>query len=143
MLVYTKIHVIAHSFLFTVRTATGVIVTLLTLLGLTSLLSLYIGLEHGLHKVHTRIAPKLLVGLLALRGLTCCFHKGLSIAVIATTVQDVVCLVGAAVGFATLAKLLAASLLRYLITQAPRRFPLGITHRIRTGCSSLTLLLSP
>ena len=75
------------------------------LLRLTSFLSLYIGFEHGLHKGHALIAPKLLVGLLGLRGLTCCCLEGLTIAVIATAVQGVVGLVGAAMGFATLAKL--------------------------------------
>jgi hypothetical protein len=59
---------------------------------------------------------KLLVGLLGLRGCTCRCRKGLTIAVIATAVQGVVGLVGAALGFATLAKLLTASLLRDTIT---------------------------
>jgi hypothetical protein len=85
-LVYTKTRVITPIFLFTVRTANGVIVTLLTFLGLTSFLSLYIGLKHGLHEGHTLIVPKLLVGLLGLRGLTCCCLEGLTIAVIATAV---------------------------------------------------------
>ena len=53
-----------------------------------------------------------LVGLLGLRGLTCCCLEGLTIAVIVTAVQGVVGLVGAAVGLATLAKLLTATLLR-------------------------------
>jgi hypothetical protein len=60
------------------------------LLGLTIFLSLYIGLEHGLREGHTLVAPKLLVGFLGLRGLTCCCCKGLSTAVIATAVQGVV-----------------------------------------------------
>jgi hypothetical protein len=62
--------------------------------GLTRFLSLYIGLKHGLHKGHTLIAPKLLVGLLGLRGLICCCHKRLTNAVIATAVQGVERLVG-------------------------------------------------
>jgi hypothetical protein len=70
---------------------------LLELLRLTSFLSLYIGLEHGLHESHTIIAPKLPVGLLGLRGLTCCCWEGLTFAVIAMAVQGVVGLVGAAV----------------------------------------------
>jgi hypothetical protein len=86
MLVYTKVHVVAPSFLFTVRTATEVTVTLLMLLGLTSFLSLYIGLEHGLHEGHTVAAPILLVGLLGFRGLTCCCREGLTIAIIATAI---------------------------------------------------------
>jgi hypothetical protein len=109
------------------------------LLGLTSFLSLYIGLEHGLHEGHILIAPKLLVGLLGLRGLTCCCYKGLTIAVIASAVQGVVCLIGAAVGFAMLEKLLTASLFGDSITQAPRHFPLGVTLGVRMGCTSLTL----
>jgi hypothetical protein len=112
MLVYTKTRVVAPSFLFTVRTATGVIVTLLTLLRLTSFLSLYIDLNHGLHEGYTHIIPKVLVGLLGLRGLTCFYHKGLTIVVIAAAVQGVVGLVRAAVGFATTSKLLTASLFR-------------------------------
>jgi hypothetical protein len=116
MLVYTNTRSVAPSFLFAVGTATRVIVMLLMLLGLTSLLSLHIGFKHGLHKDHTLIDPKLLVGLLELRGLTCCCHKGLTIAVIMMAVQGVVCLVRAAMGFAMLAKLLIASLLRDSIT---------------------------
>ncbi len=68
MLVYTKTRVVTLSFLFTGGTATRVMVTLLLLLGLTSLLSFYIGLKHGLHKGHALIAPKLFVWLLGLRG---------------------------------------------------------------------------
>jgi hypothetical protein len=76
----------------------------LALLRLTGfLLAFHISLEHGLHKIHALIAPKLLVGFLGLRGLTCCYLKGLTIAVIAMAVQDVVGLVGTAVGFARLA----------------------------------------
>jgi hypothetical protein len=67
----------------------------LTLLGLTGfLLAFQISLEHGLHEVHALIAPRLLVGLLGLRGLTCCCHEGLTIAVIATAVQGVMGLEG-------------------------------------------------
>jgi hypothetical protein len=66
MLVYTKTCVGAPGFLFTVGTATGVIVMLLALLGLTNFLSLYIGLDHSLYEGHTLITPKLLVGLLGL-----------------------------------------------------------------------------
>jgi hypothetical protein len=106
---------------------------LLMLLGLTSFLSLYIGLKHGLNEGNTLIAPKLFVELPGLRGFTCCYYKGLTIAVIATAVQGVVCMVGAAMDFATLAKLLTASLLRDWITCAPRRFLLGITLGIRMG----------
>jgi hypothetical protein len=95
MLVYTKSCVTLPSFLFTVGTVTGVIVMLLALLRLTSFcLAFCISLKHGLHEGHALIAPRLLVGLLELRGLTCCCLKGLTIAVIATAVQGVVGLVG-------------------------------------------------
>jgi hypothetical protein len=53
--------------------------------------------------------------------------KQLSILVVATAVASIVCLVGATMGFTMLAKLLTASLLRDLVTQSPRCFPLGIT----------------
>ncbi len=114
-LVYTKTCVKAPSSLLSVGTTTGVIVMFFMLLGLTSFLRLYIGLEHGLHEGHSLIAPKLLVGLLGLRGLTCCCHEGLTIAGKAMAVQGVVGLVGASVGFATLA-ILTVNLLRDLIT---------------------------
>ncbi len=140
-LVYTKTCVVTPSFLFPVGTVTGVIVTLFLLLSLTSFLSLNIGLKHDLHEGHTFIAPKLLVGLLGLRGLTCCCREGLTIAIVAMAVQGVVGLLGAAMGFATLAKLLTASLLRDSFTQAPRCFPLGAALGIWTGCCSLTLCL--
>jgi hypothetical protein len=93
MIVYTKTCVIAPRFLFTVGTVTEVIVMLFTFLELTSILSLYIGLEHGLPKGHTLIAPKLLVGLLGLRGFTCCCSERLTIAVIPMAVYGVVDLV--------------------------------------------------
>jgi hypothetical protein len=110
MLVYTKSHVAVPSFLFAIRTVTGVVVTFLTFLRLTGfLLIFHISLEHGLHEGHALIAPRLLVGLLGLRGLTCCCLKGLPIAVIATTVQGVVGLEGT-VDSAEAAKLLTLSL---------------------------------
>ncbi len=114
----------------------------LALLRLTGfLLAFHINLEHGLHKSHALIAPKFLVGLLGLRGLTCCCLKGLTIAVIATAVQGVVGLEGTTVGFATLAELLTATLLRDLTSRAPRRLALWITLGFGPGCSSLTLCL--
>ncbi len=64
---------------------------LLVLLRLTGfLLAFCISLNHGLHEGHALIAPRLLVGFLGLRGLTCCCLKGLTIAVIVTAVQGVV-----------------------------------------------------
>ncbi len=63
MLVCTKSRVAVPSFLFTVRTITGVIAVLLALLRLTSfLLAFHISLKHGLHEGHALIPPKLLVG---------------------------------------------------------------------------------
>jgi hypothetical protein len=142
MLVYTKSHVPAPTFLFTVGTVTGVAIVLLALHRLTGfLIGLYIGLKHGLHKGHALIAPKLLEGLLGLKGLTCCSLKGVTIAVIAMAVQGVVGLVGIAVGLAMLAKLLTVTLLRDSTSWAPRRSALWITLGFRLGFSSLTLCL--
>jgi hypothetical protein len=140
--VYTKTCVAGPSSLFSVGTVTRVMITLLVLLRLTSFLSLYIGLEHGLHKCHSLVTPKLLVGLLGLSGLTCCCLKGLTIVVIATSVQGVVGLVGTALGFATLAKLLTVTLLWDSTSWPPRCLPLGITLGFRPGCSILTFALS-
>ncbi len=56
-------------------------------------------------------------------------------------VQVVVGLVGTAVGLATLAKLLTASLHRDLTSRAPRHLALWITLGFGPGCSSLTLSL--
>jgi hypothetical protein len=111
MLIYTKSRVAVSSFLFTFGIVTEVIVVLLALLRLTGfLLAFCISLDHGLHEGHALIAPRLLVGLLGLGGLTCCCLEVLTIiAVIATAVQGVVGLVGTAVGLATLAKLLTAT----------------------------------
>ncbi len=87
MLVYTESRVAVPSFLFAVGTVTGVVVTFLTFLRLTGfLLAFHISLEHGLHEGLALIPPRLLVGLLGLRGLTCCCHEGLTIAVIAMAV---------------------------------------------------------
>jgi hypothetical protein len=103
MLVYFKSRVTVPSFLFTNGTVTGVIVTFLTFLRLNGfLLAFYMSPKHGLHEGHALIAPRLLVGLLGLRGLTCCCLEGLTIAVIAMAAQGVVGLEGTAVGFATL-----------------------------------------
>jgi hypothetical protein len=97
----------------------------LTFLRLTGfLLAFYISLEHGLHEGHALIAPRLLVGLLGLRGLTCCCLKGLTITVIATAFQGVMCREGYTMGLAPLAKLLTATLLRDSTSQAPRRLAL-------------------
>jgi hypothetical protein len=91
------------------------------------LLVFHISLEHGLHEGHALIAPRLLLGLLELRGLTCCCLEGLTIAVIATAVQGVVGCEGTAMGLATLAKLLTATLLRDSTSWAPRRLALWVT----------------
>jgi hypothetical protein len=87
MLVYTKTHVVVPSFLFTVATATRVILMLLTFLRFTSFLSFCINLEQGLHEGPTLIALKLLVGLLELGGLTCGLPVGLTILVKNTPLQ--------------------------------------------------------
>ncbi len=142
MLVYTKSRVAVPSFLFTVGTVTGVIAVLLKLLKLTGfLLAFCISLKYGLHECHDLITPRLLVGLLGLRGLTCCCLERLTIAFIATAVQGVVGLVGTAVGLATLAKLLTAPLLRDLTSRAPRRLALRVTLGFGLGCTSFTFHL--
>ena len=105
------------------------------------LLAFHISLEHGLHEGHALIAPKLLVGLLGLRGLTRCRLKGLTIAAIVLAVQGVVGVVGTAVGFATLAKLLTATLLRGSTSWAPRHLALQITLGRGPGCTSLPFCL--
>jgi hypothetical protein len=87
MLIYTKPRVAGPSFLFTVRTVTGVIILLLALLRLTGfLIGFCISLDYMLHEGHALIVPKLLVGLLGLRRLTHCCLEGLTIAVIAMAV---------------------------------------------------------
>jgi hypothetical protein len=97
----------------------------LTFLRLTGfLLAFYISLEHGLHESHALIAPRFLVGLLGLRGLTCCCLEGLTIAVIVTAVQGVVRHEGSTMGLAPLAKLLTATLLRDSTSRALRRLAL-------------------
>ncbi len=142
MLVYTKSCVAVPSFLFTIGTVTGVIVTFLTFLRLTGfLLAFEISLKHGLHEGHALIAPRLLVGLLRLRWLTCCCLEGLTIAVIATAVQGVVGLEGTAVGFATLAEPLTATLLRDSTSLAPRCLALWITLGFGWGCTTLSFCL--
>jgi hypothetical protein len=142
MLVYTKSRVAVPSFLFTVGTVTGVIVTFLTFLRLIgSLPVFYISLKYGLHEGHALIAPRLLVGLLGLRGLTCCCLEGLTVAVVATAVQGVVGLEGTALGFATLAELLTATLLRDLTSRAPRRLALRVTLGYGSGCTTLSFCL--
>ena len=101
---------------------------LLMFLRLTGfLLAFYISLEHGLHEGHALIVPRLLVGLLGLRGLTCCCLEGLTIAVIATAVQGVVRCEGSAMGLAPLAKLLTGTLLRDSTSGSPGRFALRVT----------------
>jgi hypothetical protein len=105
------------------------------------LLAFHISLEHGLHEGHALIAPRLLLGLLGLRGLTCCCLEGLTIAVIATAVQDVVGCEGTAVGLAMLAKLLTATLLRDSTSQAPRRLALWVIFGHGWGCTALSFCL--
>ncbi len=105
------------------------------------LVDFYISLEHGLHEGHALIAPRLLVGLLGLRGLTCCCLKGLAIAVIAMAVQGVVRCEGSAMGLAALAKLLTATFLRDSTSRAPRRLALWVTFGFGWGCIALSFCL--
>jgi hypothetical protein len=115
---------------------------LVVILRLTGfLLAFHINLKHGLHEGHALIAPKLLVGLLGLRGLTCCGLRGLIIAVISMAVQGVVGLVRTAMCFAMLAKLLTATLLRDWTSQAPRCLVLWVTLGFGPGCTSLSFCL--
>jgi hypothetical protein len=142
MLVYTKARVAVPSLLFAVGTVTGVVVMFLTFLRLSRFfLAFHISLKHGLHEVHALIAPRLLVGLLGLRWLTCCCRKGLTIAVISTAVQGVMGRKGTAVGLATLAKLLTVTLLRDSTSQAPRCLALWVTLGFGWGCTALSFCL--
>ncbi len=142
MPVYTKSRVAVPSSLFTVGTVTVVIVTFLAFLRFTSfLLDFYISLKYGLHEGHALIAPKLLVGLLGLRGLACRYLEGLTIAVITMAVQGVVGLKGTAVGFATLAELLTATLLRDSTSRAPRHLALWVTLGFGWGCTACSFHL--
>ncbi len=89
--VYISSHVSVPSFLFTIGTVTGVIVTFLTFLRLTSFLVAFCflrfldwlsssfshKLEQGLHEGYALITPRLLVGLLGLRGLPAAASRGL------------------------------------------------------------------
>jgi hypothetical protein len=142
MLVYTKSRVDVPSFLFTIGTVTGVVVMFLTFLRLTGFfLAFHISLKHGLHEGHALIAPRLLVGLLGLRGLTCCCLEGLTIAVIAMAVQGVVRPEGSVMGLALLAKLLTATLLWDSTSRAPRHLALWVTFGLGWGCSALSFHL--
>ncbi len=111
----------------------------LTFLRLTGfLLAFYISLKHGLHKGHTLVAPRLLVGLLGLRGPTCCCLEGLTIAIIAAAIQGVVHYEGSTMGFAPLAKLLSATFLRDSTSRAPGRLALWVSLGLRWGCTALS-----
>jgi hypothetical protein len=115
---------------------------LLTFLRLTGfLLAFHICLEYGLHEGHAHIAPRLLVGLLGLRGLSCCCLEGLTIAVIATAVQGVVDREGTTMGLATLARLFTATLLRHSTSRAPRCLALWVTFGFGWGCTALSFCL--
>ncbi len=111
-------------------------------LRLTSfLLAFHISFKHGLHEGHALITPRLLVGLLGLRGLTCCCLEGLTVAVIATAVQGVVGCEETAMGLAMLAKLLTATLLRDSTSRAPRCLVLWVTFGFGWGCTALSFCL--
>jgi hypothetical protein len=129
--------------LFTVRTITGVVIMFLMLLRLTFfLLTFCISLEHGLHEGHALIAPRLLVELLGLRGLTCCYLEGPTIAVMVMAVQGVVGLERTAVGFATLAEHLTATLLRDSTSWPPKRLALWVTLGFGLRCTAFTFHLA-
>jgi hypothetical protein len=114
----------------------------LTFLRLTGFfLAFHISLEHGLHEGHALIAPRLLVGLLGLRGLTCCCLEGLTIAVIAMAIQGVVVHEGTAMGLAMLANLFTATLLRDSNSRTPRRLALWFTFGFGWGCNALPFCL--
>jgi hypothetical protein len=102
-------------------------------------LAFNISLEHGLHEGHILVAPKLLVELLGLSRLTCRSLKGLTVAVIATTVQDVMHRERTAMGLALLAKLLTATLLRDSTSGSPGHFALRVTLGFGWGCTTLCL----
>jgi hypothetical protein len=105
------------------------------------LLAFYVSMEHGLHEGHAPIAPRLLLGLLGLRRLTCCCLEGLTIDVIAMAVQGVVGLEETAMGLATLAKFLTAILLRDSTSRPPRRLALRVTFGFRWGCTAVSFCL--
>jgi hypothetical protein len=141
-LVYTNSRVAIPSFLFAVGTVTGVIVTFLMFLRLTGfLLAFHISLEHGLNEGHALIAPRLLVELLGLRGLTFCCREGLTIAVIAMAVQGVMGLEGAAMSLEMLAKLLIETLLRDSTSRAPRCLALWVILGFGWGCAAFPFCL--
>jgi hypothetical protein len=105
------------------------------------LLAFYISLEHGLHKCHAFIAPRLLVGLLGLRGLTCCCLEGPTIAVIAMAVQGVVRPEGSTMGLAPLKKLLSATFLRDSTSRAHGCLALWVSLGLGWGCTALSFCL--
>ncbi len=114
----------------------------LTFLRLTGfLLAFCISLEHGLHEGHILIAPRFLVGLLGLRGLTCCSLKGLAIAVIAMAVQGVVHRERSTMGLALLAELLTATCLRDSTSRAPGCLALWVSLGFGWGCTALPFCL--
>ncbi len=89
------------------------------------------------------VAPKLLMGLTCIGGLTWGCTEGLAILVVLATVAGVVRQVRAAVSLASLAKLLGANLLRDSLRWAPRRTFLGAGISPATGLSLLGLFGGP
>jgi hypothetical protein len=81
--------------------------------------------------------PKLLVGLLGLSRLTCRSLERLAVAVKVTTVQGVMRHERTAMGFALLAKLLTATLLRDLTRGSLGCFALRFTLGFGWGCTAL------
>ncbi len=87
------------------------------------------------------LPPNFLSGFFGLRGLTCCRLEGLTIAAIMLAVQGVAGVVGTAMGFATLAKLLTATLLRGSTSRAPGHLARWITLGLGPGCTRLPFCL--
>ncbi len=87
------------------------------------------------------LLPPDFVGLLGLRGLTCCCLEGLTITVIATAVQGVVRCEGSTMGLAPLAKLLSATFLRDSTSWAPGRLALWVFLGLGWGCTALSFCL--
>ncbi len=134
--------VIAPSFLFTVGIATRVILMIFAFLGLTGFLGFCISLNHGLHEGHTLIAPKFLLELLRFWWLSHGSAKGFTIFVMAMAVTRVMHLIGAAMGFATLANLSLRAFLETQSLESLDAFVLGLLLVLGWAAVSLPFALS-
>ncbi len=105
--IISKTRVTGPNFLFTVGITRRGVTALLALLTFLLFLKPFLnGLEHGRHVGQLLVAPKFLVGLTCIGGLTRGCTEGLAILVVLATVAGVVRQVRAAVSLASLAKLL-------------------------------------